>query len=38
MIDIRRDDQIYDMEGDWFRVRWQFSIATQGGLHPPAAA
>jgi redox-sensitive bicupin YhaK (pirin superfamily) len=26
MIDIRRDDQIYDIEGDWFRARWHFSF------------
>jgi redox-sensitive bicupin YhaK (pirin superfamily) len=26
MIDIRRDDQIYDIESDWFRARWHFSF------------
>jgi redox-sensitive bicupin YhaK (pirin superfamily) len=26
LIDIRRDDQIYDIEGDWFRARWHFSF------------
>src|SRR5437773_7631378 len=26
MIEIRRDDQIYDIEGEWFRARWHFSF------------
>jgi quercetin 2,3-dioxygenase len=25
-IDIRRDDEIYDKEGGWFRARWHFSF------------
>src|SRR5437899_12069514 len=26
MIDIRRDKEIYDKEGGWFRARWHFSF------------
>jgi redox-sensitive bicupin YhaK (pirin superfamily) len=26
VIDIRRDNDIYDIEGDWFRARWHFSF------------
>lgn len=26
MIEIRRDKEIYDVEGDWFRARWHFSF------------
>jgi quercetin 2,3-dioxygenase len=26
VIDIRRDNEIYDIEGDWFRARWHFSF------------
>jgi hypothetical protein len=28
MIHIRRDDQIHDQQGDWFRARWHFSFDT----------
>ncbi|MGH2538952.1 MAG: pirin family protein [Actinomycetota bacterium] len=28
MISIRRDDEISDVEGDWFRARWHFSFDT----------
>jgi quercetin 2,3-dioxygenase len=28
MIDIRRDSEIYDTEGGWFRARWHFSFDT----------
>ena len=26
MIKIRRDNEIYDIEGGWFRARWHFSF------------
>jgi redox-sensitive bicupin YhaK (pirin superfamily) len=26
MLDIRRDKDIYDIEGEWFRARWHFSF------------
>ncbi len=26
MIKMRRDDEIYDIEGGWFRARWHFSF------------
>jgi quercetin 2,3-dioxygenase len=26
MIDIRRDSDIYDVDGEWFRARWHFSF------------
>src|SRR5213594_1176130 len=26
MIEIRRDNEIYDIEGGWFRARWHFSF------------
>ena len=26
MLEIRRDDEIYDIEGEWFRARWHFSF------------
>ena len=28
MIEIRRDREIHDVEGDWFRARWHFSFDT----------
>lgn len=28
MLKIRRDREIYDVEGDWFRARWHFSFDT----------
>jgi redox-sensitive bicupin YhaK (pirin superfamily) len=28
MIDIRRDSEIHDVEGGWFRARWHFSFDT----------
>jgi quercetin 2,3-dioxygenase len=28
MIDIRRDEQIHDVHGEWFRARWHFSFDT----------
>jgi quercetin 2,3-dioxygenase len=28
MLSIRRDKDIYDIEGDWFRARWHFSFDT----------
>ena len=33
MIKIRRDSEIYDMEGEWFHARWHFSFDT---YHDPA--
>ena len=26
MLEIRRDQDIYDTEGEWFRARWHFSF------------
>ena len=28
MIEIRRDNEIYDTQGEWFRARWHFSFDT----------
>jgi redox-sensitive bicupin YhaK (pirin superfamily) len=28
MIKVRRDSEIYDVQGDWFRARWHFSFDT----------